>query len=65
MKNPITEGLNKGEKIIVNINEGLYIKNAKNELIPISVSVAPIAGNKNESVRGVVATIQDITARRN
>lgn len=62
-KNPITEGLNSGERVTVNINEGLYVKSATNELIPISVSVAPITG-KNETVRGVVATIQDITAEK-
>lgn len=62
-KNPITEALNLGKKITINIKEGLYIKNAKNELIPVSVSVAPVTA-KGETIRGVVATIQDVTAEK-
>lgn len=62
-KNPITEALNLGKKITINIKEGLYIKNAKNELTPVSVSVAPVTA-KGETIRGVVATIQDVTAEK-
>jgi PAS domain S-box-containing protein len=61
--NPITKSLESGEKITVSVKDGYFIKNAKDELTPVSISVAPISG-KAETVKGVVATIQDITAEK-
>lgn len=62
-KNPITEGLQTGNRISMNIKDGLHIKNTKGSFSPISINVAPIF-DKNKLVRGVVATLEDITVEK-
>lgn len=62
-KNPITESLNNGKKVMAGLKEDIYIKNSDNKLIPITVSVAPISG-QNRIIKGVVATVQDATAEK-
>jgi two-component system sensor histidine kinase VicK len=60
-KNPITEALNSGESKKGSTKDGYYIKNNEDELVPVSISIAPING-KAEIIKGVVVTIQDVTA---
>lgn len=62
-KNPITECLNDGKRIQVSIKDGYFIKDTNKKKIPISIHAAPIF-EKNRSVRGVVATIQDVTVEK-
>lgn len=61
--NPITNCLKSGERTEVKIKDGYYIKNSKKDLSPVSVAVAPII-TKNDEVRGVAATIQDISVEK-
>lgn len=61
--NPITAALHNGKIIKKNIADGLYLKNSKKELIPISIGLAPIF-EKDNSIRGVVATISDISTEK-
>lgn len=62
-KNPITECLNSGQKTQAGIKDCYYIKGTSGKLVPISAHVAPIF-EKDHSVRGVVATIQDVTLEK-
>lgn len=62
-ENPITESLNSGQKIQVSIKDGYFVKSTTGKLIPVSIHVAPIFG-KERSVRGVAATIQDVTVEK-
>lgn len=61
--NPITDALNEGKIIKKNIADGIFLKNSKKELIPISIGLAPIF-EKGSRVSGVVATISDISAEK-
>lgn len=62
-QNPITEALKSGAKIQINIKNSYFIKQNKGTLIPVSISVAPIL-SKDKEIRGVAATIQDITTEK-
>ena len=62
-KNPITECLNTGKRIQINIKDGYFIKDTNKKQVPVSIHVAPIF-EKNRSIRGAVATIQDITLEK-
>lgn len=62
-KNPITEALKTGKPVQISIKDGYYLKNQNKELIPISVSIAPIL-DKEKNIQGVAATIQDISTEK-
>jgi len=61
--NPITETIKTASKIQINIKDGYYLKQGKKNLIPVSVSVAPIL-DKDKKIKGVAATIRDITTEK-
>lgn len=61
--NPITKCLSEGKIIKLNIKDEVFIKDEKNNLAPVSVSVAPIFG-KEHKITGVVATLIDIKAEK-
>lgn len=61
--NPIAEALKTGKKVEIKIKDGYYIKDFEKKLTPIATAIAPITTGKN-TVRGVVATIQDITIEK-
>lgn len=62
-KNPITESLKTGEPVKISVKDGYFLKDHEKNLIPVSVSVAPILSDK-ENIQGVAATIQDISTEK-
>lgn len=62
-KDPIAEGLTKGNIFQISSKDGYHVKGQNGKLTPVAVNVAPIAEGKS-FVKGVAVTIIDISAEK-